>query len=61
MLIEEPFSLLALASICASIQENVQGLLIAHKEALKLESLHGVPDQKHYIAPCLNFVQPLNT
>ncbi len=46
MLIEEPFSLLVLASIYASIQENVQGLLIAHKEALMLESLHGVPDQK---------------
>ncbi len=46
MLIEEPFSVLVLASICASIQDNVQGLLIAHKEAVKLESLHGVPDQK---------------
>jgi hypothetical protein len=43
---EEPFSLLVLASICASIQENVQGLLIAQKEAVKLESLHGVPEQK---------------
>ncbi len=51
MLIEEPFSLLVLASICASMPLvvlacMVQGLLIAHKEAVKLESLHGVPDQK---------------
>ncbi|CAK9254413.1 unnamed protein product [Sphagnum jensenii] len=46
VLIEEPFSILPLESICASIQENVQGLIIAHEEAVKLESLHHqVPDQ----------------
>lgn len=32
VLIEEPFSILALAAICKALRENIQGLVDAHKE-----------------------------